>query len=96
MVPRGTSIVGLDLRKTKVKPKYVPNPLDDLLLDLHSLESQVLVTSGSSQYLMVMSLELYLRTVLILVANRSKPTFSHHKLTCFEYADGVNIDNVLI
>ena len=26
-------------------------------------------------------------------ANRSKPTFSHHKLTCFEYADGVNIDD---
>ena len=27
------------------------------------------------------------------VTNRSKPTFSHHKLTCFEYADGVNIDD---
>ena len=24
--------------------------------------------------------------------NQSTPTFSHHKLTCFEYADGVNID----
>ena len=24
------------------------------------------------------------------VNNQSKPTFSHHKLTCFEYADGVN------
>ena len=23
-------------------------------------------------------------------ANRSKPIFSHHKVTCFEYADGVN------
>ena len=29
IVPRGTSIVGLDLRKTKVRPKYVPNPTDD-------------------------------------------------------------------
>ena len=29
VVPRGTSLVGLDLRKTKVKPKYVPNPLDN-------------------------------------------------------------------
>ena len=28
IVPRGTSIVGLDLRKTKIKPKYVPNPTD--------------------------------------------------------------------
>ena len=26
IVPRGTSIVGLDLRKTKIIPKYVPNP----------------------------------------------------------------------
>ena len=24
------------------------------------------------------------------IDNRSKPIFSHHKLTCFEYADGVN------
>ena len=26
IVPKGTSIVGLDLRKTKVRPLYVPNP----------------------------------------------------------------------
>ena len=25
--------------------------------------------------------------------NQSTPSFSHHKLTCFEYADGVNVDN---
>ena len=29
IVPRGTSIVGLDLRKTKVRPKYIPNPSND-------------------------------------------------------------------
>ena len=28
IVPRGTSLVGLDLRKTKVRPKYIPNPTD--------------------------------------------------------------------
>ena len=28
IIPRGTSVVGLDLRKTKVRPKYVPNPTD--------------------------------------------------------------------
>ena len=28
IVPRGTSLVGLDLRKTKIRPKYVPNPTD--------------------------------------------------------------------
>ena len=29
IVPRGTSIIGLDLRKTKIRPKYVPNPTND-------------------------------------------------------------------
>ena len=29
IVPRGTSIVGLDLRKTKIRPKYVPDPTND-------------------------------------------------------------------
>ena len=29
IVPRGTSIVGLDLRKTKLHYLYVPNPTDD-------------------------------------------------------------------
>ncbi len=29
IVPRGTSIVGLDLRKTLIRPKYVPDPAND-------------------------------------------------------------------
>ena len=29
ILPRGTAIVGLDLRKTKIRPLYVPNPTDD-------------------------------------------------------------------
>ena len=29
ILPRGTSLVGLDLRKTKVRPKYVPDPEND-------------------------------------------------------------------
>ena len=31
VVPRGTSIVGLDLRKTKLRPKYVPNTTDSTI-----------------------------------------------------------------
>jgi hypothetical protein len=34
IVPRGTSIVGLDLRKTKIRPKYVPSPTMMQLKDL--------------------------------------------------------------
>ena len=29
IIPRGTSLVGMDLRKTKIRPKFVPNPLND-------------------------------------------------------------------
>ena len=29
IVPRGTSIIGMDLRKTKIRPTYVPNPEND-------------------------------------------------------------------
>ena len=29
ILPRGTSIVGLDLRKTKIRPKYVPDPINN-------------------------------------------------------------------
>ena len=29
IIPRGTSLVGLDLRKTKIRPKYVPSPTND-------------------------------------------------------------------
>ena len=29
ILPRGSSLVGLDLRKTKIRPKYVPNPSND-------------------------------------------------------------------
>ena len=29
ILPRGTSLVGLDLRKTKIRPKYIPNPSND-------------------------------------------------------------------
>ena len=31
IIPRGTSIVGKDLRKTKVRPKYVPDPENNLI-----------------------------------------------------------------
>ena len=28
IIPRGTSIVGMDLRKTKIRPMFVPDPAD--------------------------------------------------------------------
>ena len=37
IIPRGTSLVGLDLRKTKIRPKYVPNPLNDGIEDFSNI-----------------------------------------------------------
>ena len=89
IVPRGTSIVGLDLRKTKIRPLYVPNPTDD---DVPY--SSIFRITGAC-YLWQFSIfdgdefgTVYTQNDNF--ALKSTPTFSHHKLTVFEYADGVN------
>ena len=92
IVPRGTSIVGLDLRKTKIRPKYVPNPTDDNLSG-----SAIFRITGTCYFWQFsifdgdMSGTVYTDSSDFSSANTATPTFSHHKLTCFEYADGVNI-----
>ena len=85
VVPRGTSVVGLDLRKTKIRPKYVPNPTDD------TPNSAIFRITGGC-YFWQFSIfdgnqdsEVYINS-----SDVERPTFSHHKLTVFEYADGIN------
>ena len=91
IVPRGTSIVGLDLRKTKIKPKYVPNPTD-----VNAEQSAIFRITGACYFWQFTVFDgdesgtVYTDPVDFSDTNRSKPTFSHHKLTVFEYADGVN------
>ena len=91
VVPRGTSIVGLDLRKTKIKPKYVPNPIDP------DVPYSAIFRVTGACYFWQFSLfdgedKVYTsNTSFDGVNDTSVPTFSHNKLTCFEYADGVNI-----
>ena len=91
VVPRGTSIVGLDLRKTKIRPKYVPNPTDN-----NALQTSVFRITGACYFWQFTIFDgdesgtVYTDPVDFSENNRSKPTFSHHKVTCFEYADGVN------
>jgi hypothetical protein len=87
IVPRGTSLVGLDLRKTKIRPKYVPDPEND------NIERSALFRITGACYLWQFTMfdadpngvcyKDYTR-------NQFVPNFSHHKLTCFEYADGIN------
>ncbi len=91
IIPRGTSIVGIDLRKTRIRPTYVPDP------ENNNIERSCIfrVTGGC-----------YLWQFTILDAdpngtcykdytnNIFVPNFSHHKLSGFEYADGVNGVNI--
>jgi hypothetical protein len=94
ILPRGTSLVGLDLRKTKIRPKYVPNPTDQ------NVPSSAIFRITGNCYFWQFSFFDANPDELVYTNNRiftegsgnlSLPTFSHHKLTCFEYADGVNV-----
>ena len=91
IVPRGTSIVGMDLRKTKIRPLYVPNPTDTGVPD-----SAIFRVTGNCYFWQFSFFDgndeslVYTDHQQFTDANQSKPTFSHHKLTCFEYADGIN------
>ena len=89
IVPRGTSIVGLDLRKTKVRPLYVPNPTDD---DIAA--SAIFRITGTCYFWQFSCFdgkgEVFTDPTDLTGSNKANATFSHHKLTIFEYADGVN------
>ena len=87
IIPRGTSIVGLDLRKTKVRPKFVPNP------ESASVSPSAIFRLTGGCYLWQFSIfdgDPKGSVYKDYTANRFVPNFSHHKLTAFEYADGVN------
>ena len=87
ILPRGTSLVGLDLRKTKIRPKYVPDPEND------NIERTAIFRLTGACYIWQFSLfDADPNGVCYkdYTTNTFVPNFSHHKLTCFEYADGVN------
>jgi hypothetical protein len=90
IVPKGTSIVGLDLRKTKVKPLYVPDP------ENNSIERSAIFRVTGGCYFWQFSVFDADRAVYYNYnyAEQASPTYSHHKLTVFEYADGVNLKNL--
>jgi len=92
IVPRGTSLVGLDLRKTKVRPKYVPNPTDPNVKD-----TALFRITGACYFWQFTTFDgdedglVYTDPADFSSTHVAKPTFSHHKLTIFEYADGINV-----
>ena len=88
IVPRGVSIVSSDLRKTKIRPKYIPSPTDSLV------ESTSIFRLTGSCYIYGFSIfdgDPNGNVYNYPSSNfQTPPSFSHHKLTAFEYADGKN------
>ena len=87
VVPRGVSIVGLDLRKTNIRPKFVPNPNDDAVL-----RSAIFRITGGCYFwqFTIFDGDQNSSVYRDYTTNRYTPNYSHHKLTVFEYADGIN------
>ena len=88
IIPRGVSLVASDLRKTKIRPKYVPSPTNDLVE-----RSSIFRLTGSC-YIYGFSIfdgnpngNVY---SLPSSTTQIPPSYSHHKLTAFEYVDGKN------
>ena len=97
IVPRGCSLVGTDLRRTKIIPKYVPYPTVFAAKGINT-EDQVpprtaifKVTGGTYfwQFSFFDGAEegVYYKPDSV---ETLAPKFSHHRLTCFEFADGLN------
>ena len=77
----------MDLRKTKIRPKYVPNPTND------NVEKSAIFRVTGGCYFWQFSIfdgDPNGQVYLDYTENAYAPDFSHHKLTAFEYADGVN------
>jgi hypothetical protein len=90
-IPRGTSLIGIDLRKTKIRPLYVPNPTNN------NIERSCIFRVTGGCYLWQFSMfdaDPNGICYIDYTTNQFVPNFSHHKLSCFEYADGVNPVNI--
>ena len=87
IVPRGVSIVGQDLRKTTIRPLYIPNPENDNIE-----RSAIFRITGGCYFFQftVFDGNPNGNVYKDYTTGASVANFSHHKLTVFEYADGVN------
>jgi hypothetical protein len=98
IVPRGCSVVGSDLRRTKIIPKYVPYPTINASLGITGANepgaSAIFRLTGGTYFWQMSFFDgdnngVYYRGD---VADTIAPNFSHHKITCFEYATILDLD----
>ena len=87
IIPRGTSIVGMDLRKTKIRPLFIPDPQE---ADIG--RSAIFRVTGGCYFWQFTILDGDPNGLVFsdYTGNQRVPNYSHHKLTVFEYADGIN------
>ena len=98
IVPRGCSVVGSDLRRTKIVPKYVPYPTTQASLGITTANepsaSAIFRLTGGCYFWQQSFFDgdnngVYYRPDIV---DTIAPNFSHHKLTCFEYANITDLD----
>ena len=82
IVPRGTSLVGMDLRKTKIRPLFVPNPTD-----VSIPTTSIFNVTGGCYFWQFSIFDGKQKVYFDNSGNKADPTFSHHKITNFEFAD---------
>jgi len=103
IVPRGCSLVGTDLRRTKIIPKYVPYPTVLPSKNINTEEQSpsptaIFKVTGGTYFWQFSFFDgaeegVYFKPDSV---ETLSPKFSHHKLTCFEFADGLNSLSTLI
>jgi hypothetical protein len=87
IVPRGTSIVGMDLRKTRIRPTFVPDPINS------NIDRTAILRLTGGCYLWqftILDADPNASCFKDYTSDKYASSFSHHKVTAFEYADGVN------
>lgn len=98
IVPRGCSIVGTDLRRTKIIPKYIPYPTTSSALGITSLNepatAAIFRVTGGCYFWQMSFFDGDSNGVYYKPNDSSQiaPNFSHHKLTCFEFANKPDLD----
>jgi len=97
IAPRGCSVIGSDLRRTKIVPKYVPFPTVQGSLGITAANepgpSSIFRLTGGCYFWQMSFFDgdntgVYYRDDLSQIA----PNYSHHKLTCFEYANPADLE----
>ena len=97
IVPRGCSLVGTDLRRTKVIPKYVPYPTIYAAKGINTEDqipprTAVFKVTGGTYFWQFSFFDGAEEGVYFKPDSTETlaPKYSHHRLTCFEFADGLN------